>query len=50
MPAPSFIRWFSEIGLADVPKVGGKTASPGEFYSIGSRKVDDGPKAGNRQT
>ena len=34
MPAPSLIRWFSEIGLADVPEVGGKTASLGELYSV----------------
>lgn len=30
MPS-SFIRWFSEIGLADVPAVGGKNASLGEM-------------------
>ena len=34
MPATSFIRWFSEIRLADVPEVGGKTASLGELYSV----------------
>ena len=28
----SFIRWFEEIGLDDVPLVGGKTASLGEMY------------------
>ncbi|HSE05989.1 MAG TPA: PEP/pyruvate-binding domain-containing protein, partial [Methylomirabilota bacterium] len=27
-----FIRWFREIRLADVPRVGGKTASLGELY------------------
>jgi pyruvate,water dikinase len=27
-----FIRWFREIRLADVPQVGGKTASLGELY------------------
>ncbi|BDG02275.1 phosphoenolpyruvate synthase [Anaeromyxobacter oryzae] len=27
-----FIRWFEEIGLDDVPLVGGKTASLGELY------------------
>ena len=33
MPATSqFIRWFSEITLADVPLVGGKNASLGEMY------------------
>jgi pyruvate,water dikinase len=34
MSATSFIRWFSQIGLADVPEVGGKTASLGELYSV----------------
>ena len=29
---PSFIRWFSDLGLADVPLVGGKNASLGELY------------------
>ena len=32
-----FILWFSEIGLEDVPTVGGKTASLGEMY----RKLHD---------
>jgi pyruvate,water dikinase len=33
MPAaPTFIRWFSEIAIADVPLVGGKNASLGEMY------------------
>jgi len=39
------IRWFSEIGLDDVPEVGGKTASLGELYSVlGPRgvRVPDG--------
>ena len=27
-----FIRWFAEIGLGDVPIVGGKNASLGEMY------------------
>jgi pyruvate,water dikinase len=30
--AASFIRWFSDIGLNDVPLVGGKNASLGELY------------------
>jgi pyruvate,water dikinase len=30
--AISFVRWFSEIGLDDVPLVGGKNASLGEMY------------------
>ncbi|HEX7439025.1 MAG TPA: phosphoenolpyruvate synthase [Caldimonas sp.] len=28
----SYIRWFSELGIADVPSVGGKNASLGEMY------------------
>jgi pyruvate,water dikinase len=28
----TFIRWFSELGIADVPLVGGKNASLGEMY------------------
>lgn len=31
MPSP-YIRWFSDIGIADVPIVGGKNASLGEMY------------------
>src|SRR3989338_2805400 len=27
-----FIYWFSEIGIKDVPRVGGKNASLGEMY------------------
>lgn len=27
-----FIRWFKDLGMADVPLVGGKNASPGEMY------------------
>ena len=30
--ATSFVRWFNEIGLKDVPLVGGKNASLGELY------------------
>ena len=30
--APQYIRWFSEIGIDDVPLVGGKNASLGEMY------------------
>lgn len=29
---PRFIRWFDEIGMADVALVGGKNASLGEMY------------------
>ncbi|HEY2787793.1 MAG TPA: PEP/pyruvate-binding domain-containing protein [Fimbriiglobus sp.] len=32
MMSPQFIRWFREIGLADVGLVGGKNASLGELY------------------
>jgi len=28
----TFIRWFGEIGIADIPLVGGKNASLGEMY------------------
>src|SRR5678815_170821 len=31
-PKLDFIRWFDEIGIADVPLVGGKNASLGELY------------------
>jgi pyruvate,water dikinase len=34
MPAQSYIRWFSDIRLSDVPEVGGKTASLGELYAM----------------
>src|SRR3974390_3272689 len=27
-----YVRWFSEIGIEDVPLVGGKNASLGEMY------------------
>ncbi len=32
-PASSYVRWFADIRLADVPLVGGKNASLGELYS-----------------
>ena len=28
----AYIRWFEEIGIEDVPLVGGKNASLGEMY------------------
>jgi pyruvate,water dikinase len=31
MAGPRFIRWFRDIGLADLPLVGGKNASLGEM-------------------
>lgn len=33
MDEATYIRWFGDIGLDDVPLVGGKTASLGELYS-----------------
>jgi pyruvate, water dikinase len=38
LESPSHICWFSEIGLDDVPEVGGKTASLGELYSVLGRQ------------
>src|SRR6516225_2347833 len=34
MSAQSYVRWFSDIRLSDVPEVGGKTASLGELYAM----------------
>lgn len=34
MPGPSYVRWFRDIRLGDVPLVGGKNASLGELYSV----------------
>ena len=34
MSAPSFVRWFEDIRLKDVPPVGGKTASLGELHAL----------------
>jgi hypothetical protein len=34
MPVQSYVRWFSDIRLSDVPEVGGKTASLGELYAM----------------
>jgi pyruvate,water dikinase len=33
MTASSYIRWFKDLRIEDVPLVGGKTASLGELYS-----------------
>ena len=30
--APTFVRWFEELSIADIPSVGGKNASLGEMY------------------
>ena len=32
MATPRFIRWFREVGIAEVGLVGGKNASLGEMY------------------
>jgi phosphoenolpyruvate synthase/pyruvate phosphate dikinase len=38
--SPSSVRWFAEIGIDDIPLVGGKNASRGEMYrALGSRSV-----------
>ena len=31
-PVASWIRWFDQIGIEDIPTVGGKNASLGEMY------------------
>src|SRR3989339_1908963 len=38
MDKNKFIRWFDEIGIKDVPLVGGKNASLGEMYRNLTRK------------
>ena len=42
MIGKSFVRWFDDIRLKDVPAVGGKTASLGELRSLLGAKVPDG--------
>jgi pyruvate,water dikinase len=42
MSARSYVRWFSNLRLKDVPSVGGKTASLGELYSLLGGRVPDG--------
>ena len=32
MPAKSYVSWFADLSLDDVPVVGGKNASLGELY------------------
>src|SRR6516225_7330152 len=34
-----FVRWFKDLRLADVPLVGGKTASLGELYALSGRGI-----------
>ena len=38
LPAPdvTYIRWFADLGLDDIPLVGGKNASLGELYRASS--------------
>jgi hypothetical protein len=33
MTPATYVRWFEDLGVADVASVGGKTASLGELYS-----------------
>jgi pyruvate, water dikinase len=42
MSAPSFVRWFEDVRLKDVPEVGGKTASLGELRTLLGPRVPDG--------
>jgi pyruvate, water dikinase len=42
MSTPSFVRWFDDIRLKDVPSVGGKTASLGELRTLLGPRVPDG--------
>jgi pyruvate,water dikinase len=45
MSEHNYVRWFSELGVDDVPLVGGKNASLGEMYSNLARhgiRVPDG--------
>src|SRR6516164_10029054 len=38
MPVQSYVRWFADIRLNDVPAVGGKNASLGELYAMLARE------------
>ncbi len=42
MSAQSYVRWFSDLRLKDVPLVGGKTASLGELHSLLGGRVPEG--------
>ena len=33
MASSNVVRWFKELGIGDVPSVGGKNASLGELYT-----------------
>jgi pyruvate,water dikinase len=39
----AYIRWFEDLGLGDVPTVGGKTASLGELYRLLGRAEVSAP-------
>ena len=43
MPSKNYVRWFREIGMQDVPLVGGKTASLGELYRAFAEAVINVP-------
>jgi len=42
MATESWVRWFDDIRLKDVPAVGGKTASLGELHALLAGRVPDG--------
>jgi len=42
MSETNFVRWFDDIRLADVPAVGGKTASLGELKELLGARVPEG--------
>ena len=42
MSSQSYVRWFSDLRLKDVPSVGGKTASLGELYQLLGGRVPEG--------
>ena len=33
MATSTYIKWFNELGIGDIPTVGGKNASLGEMYA-----------------
>lgn len=45
MPKESYVRWFENIRLKDIPEVGGKTASLGELYACSRRTAVGSPTA-----
>ncbi len=36
---PALVRWFAEIGIDDIPQVGGKNAWLGEMDCVLAEKV-----------